>query len=151
MTYQIDQSIRIEETNRDTVIGLADTKTKNSFALVIPAKTKRRIQEYYRRQNLPKIFMIDLFTAGIILVLKKLHFKMNNLVIDIEYPGHEIRIIRQVQSVYPHISSVSFSIIGKHSPAHYAAYGVHIHKRKPEYRANYRELISLVNKKDRGL
>jgi hypothetical protein len=149
--YQIDQSIRIEQTNQDTVIGLANIKGDQSYTLVIPARVKRQIQEYYRRQGLPTLFMVKLFTAGIILILKRSRLKVSNLVIDIEYPGYEIPIMKTIQVHFKHHLDISFSVIGKHSPAHFAAYGVYRHKRRSNHTATLPELLNILHKKDRGL
>lgn len=151
MKYYLDQSIRIEQTNQDTVIGLADEKGKSSFVLVIPAKVKRQLQEYHRRQGLPKIFMINVFTAGIILAIEKSGFSISSLIIDIEYPGYETRIQRSIGSHFSNQFSILFSAIGKLSSAHYVAYGTYIGKRKPNNKATFQVLLKIINKKDRDL
>ena len=151
MQYQIDQSIRIEQTNKATIIGLADESGQNTYSVVIPANIKRQIETYHRNQGLPKIFMVNLFIASVILVLKKSKFKVNQLTIDIEYPGYEVRIIKSVHRLSPQHPSVSFSVIGKHSPAHQVAYGVYIKKRRSNYVASYQDLITIIKQRDRGL
>ncbi|KKQ51024.1 hypothetical protein A2865_01600 [Candidatus Woesebacteria bacterium RIFCSPHIGHO2_01_FULL_39_17] len=55
----IDQSGRIEETNRDTIIALAD-KNK-SFTLKITSNLKRKLQHESRMRGKPKVFPIVVF------------------------------------------------------------------------------------------
>ncbi len=143
MTYQIDQSVRIEETNKDTIIGLADEKSL--FTVCISAKIKRSIQEKFRRNGQPKQFMICVFTAGILIAIKKSNLSIHHILIDIEYPGYESKIQLYIEKILPNIS-VHFSAIGKKSPAHFAAYGVHIKKRKAAYVTNLVELEKLIQK-----
>ena len=143
MKYQIDQSIRIEQTNLNTVIGLASKH--NSKTLLIPARIKRKFQEEFRQTGQPKKYVIILFSASIALLLQKSRLKIHDLVIDIEYPGHEQTIIQCIKNIYPKIN-LYFSLVGKKSPAHFAAYGVHIKRKKPNYIAKTIELRKIIKK-----
>ena len=42
MRIEIDQSNKIEQTNKDTIIGLSNDKT---FTVLIKAREKRKLQE----------------------------------------------------------------------------------------------------------
>lgn len=149
MKYEVDQSIRIEKTNQDTIIGLANHK--ESIALIIPAKTKRTLQEHFRRQGLTKKYVILIFTASIILAVEKSKFKIQELIIDIEYPGHEEKIIKHIKNYFKDKFEVYFSLIGKHSPAHLSAYGVHTKRRKSNYKTNTEEINKIIQKMTSGL
>lgn len=55
MTYQIDQSGKIEQTAQDTILAYANS---TEYALRIPKKLKRKIQELFRVNgigNQPKV------------------------------------------------------------------------------------------------
>lgn len=149
--YHLDQSIRIEQTNKDTIIGLANMANEKSYTLIISARIKRQIQEHYRRHGLPKRYMVDLFIAAVILTIKRSHFSISELAIDQEYPGYENLIITIIEKYSKGNIKVHVATIGKHSPAHLAAYGVYIHKRKANGQATFQSLMKILNKKDRGL
>lgn len=83
MSIEIDQSNKIEKTNKDTIIGLSNNK---KFTALISAKIKRKLQEEFRKQGKPRLFVYRTFIAGIVLLLK--YAQINNLThitIDLEY------------------------------------------------------------------
>lgn len=139
--FEVDQSVRIEETNRDTTVAIANAE--KSFAIKLPRRTKRQVFEYFRRIGTPKQFAPRIFAASIIVLLQKSKFHTQDIVIDIEYPGYEKEILFWITKVFPNIS-VYFTEIGKKSSAHYAAYGVFIKKRKADYVVSARELLHLL-------
>lgn len=142
--FDADQSIRIEETNRDTIIAIANTE--QSFAIKIPRRAKRQVFEYFRRKGIPKQFAPRTFASAIIIALQKSKFQIQDLVIDIEYPGYEKEIINWISKSFPHIA-IYFTEIGKKSPAHYAAYGVFIKKRRANSVVSARELLTFIKTK----
>jgi hypothetical protein len=64
MAIQVDQSIKIEQTNQDTVLALANDE---DFAVIIPASVKREALERLRstKRN-KKTVCLQLFAAGIL-------------------------------------------------------------------------------------
>ena len=68
MRLQIDQSGKIEQTNKKTVLCLSN---KEWYALVIPGKVKRQVQEVFRRHGQIRNFILFTFCAGIALLLQK--------------------------------------------------------------------------------
>jgi len=142
--FEVDQSIRVEELTDNTVIAVANNE--NQRTIVIGSRVKRRILEYYRRIGKPKKFAPHIFVAGMILLIKDSEFKIDGLVIDIEYPGYEMLIIDLLHAYYPQLE-VYFSVIGKKSPAHSAAYGVHIGKKNADRSAGFAEIFAIINKK----
>lgn len=60
MNYQIDQSGKIEQTNKDTVLAAANEENK---AVILPVKEKRRLQEWFRQIGLPEVFIDAVFTT----------------------------------------------------------------------------------------
>ncbi len=154
MIYLIDQSGKIEKTNKDTVIGVANSKT---FSIRLSGKIKRQLQEKCRANHQGQQFIYRTFAALVFLLIKG-HLKiMTDLIIDNEYPGKE-KIIREILLEFlrkfnlpePHIS---FGQIGNHPRVHYVAYNVFIGKHKADKEVKLKDIESLVvkNKKDRGL
>lgn len=139
MKYQVDQSIRIEETG-NSMIGIANTK--ESFVLCIPTKTKNSLREYFRKRGFTKQYMIFNFSAGVILAITRSKFKVSELVVDIEYPGYEQEITKYINNYFRGKFDIYFSLVGKKSAAHFAAYGAHIGKRRVDFRAKASELLS---------
>lgn len=139
--FEIDQSVRIEELNRTSIIGIANKE--QTYTISVSNKVKRRLQEGYRRRGLPKLYAPQVFTAAIIVGLNQSGIKVHELVIDIEYPGYETTILFMINNHFPSMS-VFFTSIGRKSPAHYAAYGVYIKKSKPDFSASTIELQEVI-------
>ncbi len=141
--FDIDQSIRIEETNKDTVIGIANKQI--GYAFILPRKTKRHYNEEFRRLGISKRFGPIVFAVAIVVVLKIVKIKLGSLILDIEYPGYERLITKFIVMYYPNIA-VSFRQIGKSSPAHEVAYFTHIGKRKPDGKISRKDLDIVIKK-----
>ena len=58
MRIEIDQSGKIENTNKNTIIAFSNNKFKSIF---ISAKDKREIQKFFRRIGKPRIFVYKTF------------------------------------------------------------------------------------------
>lgn len=144
--FEIDQSIRIEELNKDTILGLANKE--KFYAVIISAKTKRRLFEIYRLQGRRKQFAPFIFAAAIVLILQKSGYKFYDIIIDIEYPGYELKITDFIKKFFPEIN-IYFSKIGKNSAAHYAAYGVYIGKIKINNFLNFSDLFKIIKNDSR--
>lgn len=151
MKIEIDQSWKIEKTNKATVLAFSN---KKSFALKIPSKIKRQLQEMFRRQGQPTLFVYRTFAAGIFLLIKDHLKKITYIVIDIEYPGKEplikeilLELLRKYKLKEPEIA---FKRIGEKPKVHYAAHNVFTGKKKADKIVSFEELRELVIKKDRG-
>ena len=122
MKYQIDQSIKIEDTRKTTYVCLTDGK-KNVLAS-ISAKEKRILKLYFRELQKPLIF--KLFTFSSLCASALIKIKPKSVTINREYIGHE----RQIKSFILQIfriegeaePDINFSEIGKGAPAHKLAY-----------------------------
>lgn len=86
MQYQIDQSGKIEDTSKNTVLALANSK---SFSVLITAKCKRQLQDVFRRRGQNRIFVYWTFAAGVALLLKDQLKAVNEVIIDEEYTGKD--------------------------------------------------------------
>jgi len=142
--FEADQSVRVEELTDDTIIAIANYESGR--AIVITSRIKRRLLEHYRCLGKPKKFAPHVFAASLVLMIVNSEFRVDELVIDIEYPGYETAIIDLLQKYSPKLT-VYFSIIGKKSPAHFVAYGVHKGKRKPDQSTKFDEILAIINKK----
>jgi len=83
MKIEVDQSGRTEYTSVHTAVG--DSLGNGLF---IKAKDKRIIQQMFRQEKKPRLFMLQTFSLLIALLIKKSYKKENRYVVDIEYPGH---------------------------------------------------------------
>lgn len=120
MRVEIDQSGKIENTNRPTVLAFSN---KECGVLVILAKDKKRIQKYFREIDKPKLFIPITFISLVWFLIKNHAEKYSQIIIDREYPGYEKLISRQVKlwvqkTTSRHDLTVSIAQIGKKSKAH---------------------------------
>ena len=104
---------------------------------------KRRLREHFRRHGKPKQFGGKVFVTAIIIAIRQSRFHIQELVVDLEYPGYERNMIELLKRHLPDVE-VYFSSIGRKSPAHYAAYGVYIKKRGPDARTSTREILRVL-------
>jgi hypothetical protein len=148
MKVEIDQSGKIEDTSKDTVLAFSN---KIWAAVVIPAKVKRQMQEVFRRRGQPMIFVFRTFAAGIVLLLQNYQQQITDVRIDTEYPGHEavvkdivIQMLREQNIPEPNIH---FGRIGKKSMAHHRAYAVALGKLEPERKVGLDDLLEIAIKK----
>ena len=72
MTYQIDQSGRIEQTNLNTILAITD-KNKQ-MAIIFDRKNKRTLQSIFRNQRKIRMFTILTFSALIAILIKKVSY-----------------------------------------------------------------------------
>ncbi len=146
MRIQIDQSVKIEETHRDTVIGLCNSV---EFSVTIPAKVKRKLQEDFRRRGKRRLFMYRTFAAGLVLLLRYASFKnLPSVTIDEEYPGHASLLRSMILEMWTRLEKeifvFTFSRVGKRSGAHRVAHDTVIGKRKTNKLLSYSEMKRLV-------
>ena len=148
MNIEIDQSNKIEQTNKNTIIGLSNHKT---FTILIRSKEKRKLQEEFRKQGKPRLFVYRVFIAGIVLLLK--YACLTNLLkitIDQEYFGKE-RMLKSMflemwSRYFDKIPEINFERIGKKSNAHNISYLTMKGKYKPNKIASFNEIKQLVLK-----
>lgn len=124
MKVEVNQSNKIEQTNKDTIIGLANDK---SFTILIKAKIKRKLQEEFRKQGKPRLFVYRTFIGGAVLLLKYAQIKnLSQIVIDEEYYGKD-RVLRSIflemwSRYFTKVPEITFDKIGKKSKVHNICY-----------------------------
>lgn len=149
MRIEIDQSGKIEDTSKNTIITFSNNKFKSIF---ISAKDKREIQKFFRRIGKPIIFVYRTFAILIFLLIKNNLKEINEIIIDEEYPGKSPLIknflFQEIRKFSPLFSKqdIAFHCIGKKSRAHFLAYGVAIGKRKADIEVGAREILRIVAK-----
>lgn len=96
MQIEIDQSWKIEDTNKKSVVAFSNGI---SASLLIPAKEKKVIQQLYRQAGKPEIFVYKLFSVLIFILVKDYLGKIDSIAIDTEYPGKEA-LIKEAYAVF---------------------------------------------------
>lgn len=148
MTYQIDQSGKIEQTDKDTVIAYSNGKP---YAVLIPRKLKRRCQEAFRLHGFTSVFIYYLFAVGVFYALEKLT-KGAQIIIDDEYPNREKLIKSFVQMLLRRNQkpqhAIHFARIGNRPSAHYAAKDVFDRKKECNKRVTMADIIEALKKTD---
>lgn len=142
MKFEVDQSGRIEETNRHTVIAIAN-KTF-SYTVRIDSKIKRSIQRKFQKIGKPKMFGVYGFASGVIILVKNSKIKDSVIIIDIEYDGYN-KILKEIFVKYLDKNlEFRFTNIGKKSPAHHSAYSTFKKKNKANYIIKIKELEKIM-------
>lgn len=151
MQFAVDQSIKISDTQSPTVLALSNDIQR---AILIPASVKREcIRALRGRWPTNTTLYMRLFAAGLFLLLRELLATADRITIDVEYPGHErdikrdlLLLSRQAKIIVdPNV--IHFAHIGKKSPAHHLAVATLRSKRVPDKTITARELMRLLDKK----
>lgn len=151
MQVYVDQSGKVEDTARPTVVAFTNGAT---YVIKVAARTKRQLQERFRRQGAIRLFIYRTFAALVFLLIRRFLPQINQVVIDTEYPGQE-KLIKEVileflrREALPE-PSIVFRRIGNRPKVHYAAYDVFAKKKKEDRRVALAEIVNLAIKKDRG-
>ncbi len=131
MSYQIDQSGKIEYTSRSTVVALANGKVRS---IKISATEKQKLLKAVKEIETPKQnYIYKIFAILIFLLIKE---NVKSVEIDREYPGHESVIKDTLINLFSKykltLPEVSFILVGKKSNSHIKALAVYQEKEKPE-------------------
>jgi len=130
MKIEIDQSGKIEDTAKDTVLCLSN---KTWHAVVIPSTVKRQLQERFRRHGQIRNFILFTFCSGLV-ELFRISKPKTKVIIDREYMGKEPAITNIINKMFKNTKSLpvfEFWSIGKHSNAHKFANKVAVKEEKP--------------------
>jgi hypothetical protein len=148
MAYQIDQSGKIEQTNKDTVIAYSNN---HQYAIIIHRRVKRKIQEVFRLHGFTSLFIYYLFSVGIYYLIEHIA-RVSDITIDTEYPNKD-KIIRGFLNGFLEknkkpIHNIHFARIGNRPKAHYAAKDVFDKKIKPDKILMLKDIIKALKKTD---
>lgn len=125
MRIIIDQSGKIEDTNRLTAIAFSNGI---EHSLIISAKEKRLVQFQLRRLGQPRVLISKVFAIGIFILIKNYINKIDTIIIDEEYPGKNHVIHDYLMELIRRHSydfdgkQIQFTRIGKKVRAHSLAY-----------------------------
>lgn len=142
MGYQIDQSGKIEQTEKKTVLAAANG---NFYAIIISAKNKRRLQELFRRAAKPTLFIDAVFSVLLFYLLKQIR-KEVIIEVDIEYSGHTKIIEQMLARLTETGKEIRWVLVGKTSKAHDIAYKVYRKKLKIGKVVTYKMVAALAIK-----
>lgn len=142
MSYQIDQSGKIEQTEKVTVLAAANGKI---YAVTISAKNKRRLQELFRQAAKPTLFIDAVFSVLLFYLLKQIE-KEVIVEVDIEYPGHTKIIEQMLAQLTEAEREIRWVLVGKTSNAHDIAYKVYRKKLKIGKILTYKAVADLAIK-----
>ncbi|MBI3495520.1 hypothetical protein HY065_02745 [Candidatus Berkelbacteria bacterium] len=142
MKIYIDQSGKVEETNRDTILAFSNHET---YAIKIHRRTKRRMLEQFRLYGKPKLFTLRTFSAGVFLLLKSRKTNIDEIVIDTEYFGRNATIKSMLEAMFTKAKSsnnpnITFGHVGKKAKAHLLALSVFRGKQRANRVISYSEL-----------
>lgn len=146
MRVEIDQSGKIEATNKPTVVCFSNSESKS---ILIKRRGKRQLQEIFRKAGKPRMFVIQTFSCLIYLLLKDFLPKISQIVIDREYPGYENLIksylvqLAKSDSKTLFSDMIHFTEIGRKSRAHLKAYQDY-RKKKANWEAEAEDILGLV-------
>ena len=144
MTYQIDQSGKIEDTNKLTIVAYANGQIKS---LKIGATEKQKLLTVMRTLDYPKHnYVYKVFAALVYFLLAD--EKIDSVVIDREYLGHEATIkgmiIQLLKKNGKNIPDIQFDYIGKLSRAHKAALDIFRGQKEADLVVTAKEVLKLL-------
>ncbi len=148
MKIEINQSIKVEQTDKDTIIGLANEET---LTVLINRKIKRKLQEEFRKQGKPRLFVYRTFIAWTKLAFRYAKIRnISKIVIDEEYYGKDKMLksmfLEMWSRYFTEVPEISFEKIGKKSKVHEICYLTMKRKYKPNKIINFEEIRRLVLK-----
>ena len=131
MQVEVDQSGRVDQTNKVTVLAFANGVERS---ILIPAIQKRKVLAVLKRRR-PEwsraLVNVYVFSVLVHLLVKDHIEKLSPIIIDKEYPGHEAVIKNRIltlcrrRGIVVHKDQIVFANIGKKSPAHKLAWRVY--------------------------
>lgn len=144
MKYYIDQSGKIENTKNLTVVAYSADKSKS---LKISAVEKRKLVKVLKiTEERKKLITYELFATLVFILIKSENIE--ELIIDIEYRGHEGSIKNFIKNYYSHINKklpdISFELITQKSPAHKVAIDTFRGIRKPDLVISAKEVLEYL-------
>ena len=142
--YEIDQSGKIEQTHRHTIVAIANGKVASiKISSVEKQKLIKMILEL-RRPN--KTYTYDIFSALIYLLLR--YISPNSVTIDKEYPGHEAGIKERLLQFFERDSlkspGINFGLVGKTSSAHIHGLAVFQKKKRPTLIVGSEDILKVL-------
>ncbi|OGM31224.1 hypothetical protein A2630_04340 [Candidatus Woesebacteria bacterium RIFCSPHIGHO2_01_FULL_44_10] len=152
MRVEVDQSGRNDQTNKKTVLALANGI---GFSIAISAREKRKVAAALKLRKsdwstaLTNIFV---FSTLLYLLLKERIGKITEAIVDVEYPGKEtiikdrVMLICRKHGIAVQKDQFVFKHVGKKSLAHKLAYRVYKGIIKPGKTISAEEVLAEFGK-----
>ena len=147
MKYQIDQSGKIEQTNKITIIAFSNSKYGS---IRLKAKDKRYLQDIYRQAGKTKSFTLQIFSALLYLLFEKFKLEKTSVMVDKEYPGHEalirsylIQLSSKRRKIILSPDEIRFGLVGKGSNVHGVASKA-FKLNRADFSVSSKEILALV-------
>jgi hypothetical protein len=147
MHIEIDQSGKIEQLNKDTVVAFSN---EYQYSILIKKSIKREV--FIKYKGKVKNLRYRLFCIGIYYCLKNYLHECQLIVIDFEYKGKENLIksilLNYIRSIFDGFSPkiIRFGYITKNSNAHAVAIDVYRGHRKPNQILSLNEVEKWLKK-----
>jgi hypothetical protein len=147
MIIEIDQSGKVEETAKDTVVAFSNGIKRS---ILLPKREKRKLQRFFRKLNRPRNYNYQVFATLIFILIRKYARRLDRIIIDVEYMGKNVLIrallAQKMRAVYKDFddSIIVFQQIGKKSPAHDVAYFTYMKEKKPTIKVNAKEVLGTI-------
>ena len=146
---QVDQSVKIEQTSRDTVLAFSDDIQR---AIRIPARVKREVLAGLKaRGKRAPTTQLMVFAAGLFLLLRDIAQNLGTVTIDQEYPGREadirgmlLRFMQERAGLTINKEVIVFGQVGKKSKAHERAWRVYRGEIVPDHVVTTAELLEVL-------
>ncbi len=137
---------RIEETNRPTVVAVANGISRT---ILISAREKRLLLNELKRKRPgrgAKLHHVLVFSTLVFYLIREYVGEFQQITIDLEYKGHEASIKEHVLNLCYRYGlkarcEIVFSPVGKKSPAHEKAIMVYRGKVKADQVITAREIL----------
>ena len=147
MRIEIDQSGKVEYTNKPTVVAYSNGRQKS---ILIESKDKIEIEKIFRKAGKGQVFIYKLFAVLIFLLIKSDLKKDFQIFIDREYSGKEeiikntlkkcvIRAGKELE-----MKDVHFLLVGNKSGSHKRAIEVYRKRIKPDLKVKFRDVIDYL-------
>lgn len=147
MICKIDQSGKIEKSNRVTVVACANGEIKS---LQISAVEKQKLIQIMRIESYPKRTYVYKIFATLIFILLSDSDQVSEIIIDREYVGQEPTIKNFIIQLYnksnKKVPEIRFGTVDKKSMAHKTAISVFRGERKPDVIVKAEQVLNFLLK-----
>lgn len=149
MKIEIDQSIKIEQTNKTTSLACSNGVSRS---IGLSSTAKKEIENYFRKIGKRKQFMVFTFCALIYLLLNDLLNEPRDIYIDREYPGYDNLIKGKIIIAFQKLSNkkidkhyLHITQVGRASRAHNLAW-LSAKNNSFNYRYSAKDIIRVIKK-----
>lgn len=145
--YEVDQSGRIEQTNKITIIAFSNSR---KGTIKVSSQDKRKLQNIFRKAGKSRVFVLQVFAATLYLLLEKFKIEKKLILIDQEYQGYDnlirsylIQLSQKRGKIILDPDNIRFGLVGKTSNVHSLGYQA-FKKNKADLNINSEDILALV-------